>query len=299
MRVLVTGSSGFIGSVVVEELGRAGHEVVALDRGPAPARRRERWSAGTQEVQVDLDDDSDVRRCLTDGRPDAVIHLAWYADPADYLRSPANLGSLNTTLRFLAAAFAQGCRKVVVSGSCVEYAASDRLLDERDPTVPATLYGACKNAAGTVARILAEAASAELTWARVFHLHGPCEDPRRLIPWVAGELRSGRPVDLTDGTQVRDHLHVSDTAAGLTALLAPGASGVFNVCSGEPVSLRSVLETVGDLTGRRDLLRFGARPQRRGEVMFLAGSSGRLRSLGWAPRFGLRDGLEDALCRST
>ena len=238
-----------------------------------------------------------MQRCLADGRPDAVIHLAWYADPADYLTSPENLESLNMTLRFLAAVFAEGCRKVVVSGSCVEYAASDRLLDERDPTVPTTLYGACKNAAGVVARILAEAASAELSWARIFHLHGPSEDPRRLIPWVAGELRSGRPVDLTDGTQVRDHLHVADAAAGVLALLAPGVSGIFNVSSGEPVTLRHVLETVGDLMGRPDLLRFGGRPQRSGEVMFLAGSSGKLRSLGWAPRFGLRDGLEDALCR--
>lgn len=297
MRLLVTGSSGFIGSAVVEELGRAGHEVVALDRGPAPPRRRERWSDRTVEVRVDLADDSEVRRCLADGRPDAIIHLAWYADPADYLTSPENLGSLTTTLRFVAAALASGCRKLVVSGTCVEYAVSDRLVDERDPTVSTTLYGACKNAAGVVARRLAEDASAELSWARIFHLHGPCEDPRRLIPWVAGELRSGRPVDLTDGTQVRDHLHVADVAAGLLALLAPGVSGIFNVCSGEPVTLRHVLETVGDLVGRRDLLRFDARPQRSGEVMFLAGSSRKLRSLGWAPRFGLRDGLEDALCR--
>jgi nucleoside-diphosphate-sugar epimerase len=182
-----------------------------------------------------------------------------------------------------------------MAGSCVEYAPRDRPLVETDPAGPSTLYGACKHAAGIVSGALAAAAGASLAWARIFHLHGPNEDARRLIPWVAGELRAGRTVDLTDGTQVRDHLHVADVASGLVALLAPEASGVYNVCSGEPVTLRAVLETVGDIVGGRPLLRFGARPHRPGETMFLAGDSGRLRALGWSPRFGLGDGLRDAL----
>ena len=61
------------------------------------------------------------------------------------------------------------------------------------------------------------------------------------------------------------------------------------------MTLRRVLESVGDIVGRKDLLQFGARPHRPGEIMFLAGDSRRLRALGWAPRFGLEDGLADAL----
>jgi nucleoside-diphosphate-sugar epimerase len=56
-----------------------------------------------------------------------------------------------------------------------------------------------------------------------------------------------------------------------------------------------VLETLGDLLGRTDQLRFGELPHRPSETMFLTGDSTRLRSLGWSPRFGLRDGLADAL----
>jgi dTDP-6-deoxy-L-talose 4-dehydrogenase (NAD+) len=146
---------------------------------------------------------------------------------------------------------------------------------------------------------LAAEVGAELAWARVFHIHGPNEDRRRLIPWVASQLRAAVPVELTDGTQVRDHLHVSDVASGLVTLLSPRASGIYNVCSGEPVTLRRVLETVADLVGDRNLLRFGARPHRPNETMFLAGESTRLRALGWTPRFSLRDGLEDALREPT
>ena len=294
MRVLVTGAGGFIGSRVVRALAD-GHEVIAVDRSADALGRVANEGPSVSKVALDLGDNERAAAFMRETRPEAVVHLAWYADPRDYLTSRANLASLTMTTTLVEAALGAGCRKLVIVGSCVEYAIESRLLVETDPADPRTLYAACKVAAWQVARTLAADAGAELSWARIFHLHGPGEDRRRLIPWVAAQLAAGAAVDLTDGTQVRDHLHVDDVAAGLAALIAPGASGIFNVCSGEPVTLRHVLETVGDIVGRRELLRFGARPHRREETWFLAGDSGRLRSLGWSPRFGLRDGLAHAL----
>jgi dTDP-6-deoxy-L-talose 4-dehydrogenase (NAD+) len=295
MRVFVTGAGGFIGTHVVRNLAADRHQVVAVDRNQVALDRLGAAAPGVDRQALDLDDVEQVAAALTAFRPEAMIHLAWYADPADYLTAPANVASLAMTTRLVEAALSAGCAKLVMAGTCVEYAARDRPLRESDAVDPATLYAACKHAAWLVARALAAARGAELAWARIFHLHGPGESDRRLIPWVARELRAGNAVELTDGTQVRDHLHVADVAAGLTALLAPGAAGVYNVCSGEPVTLRQVLETVADIVGGKPLLKFGVRPHRAGEVMMLAGDSGRLRQLGWAPRFGLRDGLADAL----
>jgi nucleoside-diphosphate-sugar epimerase len=298
MKVLVTGANGFIGSGVVRTLVEARHEVVALDRPTAPADRLTAVADRIERVAVDLDEPSAIRALVEAVRPEALIHLAWYANPVDYLVSHANLASLSATAGLVQAALAAGCHKLVLAGTCVEYRPLDRALREDDPVEPRTLYGACKHAAWLVTTALASSAGVELAWARVFHLHGPGEDPRRLIQWVASELRAGRPVELTDGSQVRDHLHVTDVAAGLVALLSAGASGVYNVCSGEPVTLKEVLETVGEIVGRPELLRFGARPHRPDEMMFLCGNSRRLRSLGWKPRFGLKDGLADAISNS-
>lgn len=299
MRVLVTGAGGFIGSHVVGQLAARQHEVMALDRDLTSLRRIAPWIDTVATTTTDLGDVERVRSCLDSFQPDAIVHLAWYAAPHDYLVSPENLASLAVTTGLVQAALASGCRKLVLSGTCVEYALRDRLLTEADPADPRTLYAACKHAAWWVARTLAaNTAGAQLSWARVFHLHGPGEDERRLIPWVARELRAGNRVDLTDGTQVRDHLHVADVAAAIITLLTPGASGIYNVCSGEPITLRQVLEVVGDIVGNRHLLRFGARPHGPNETLFLAGSSARLRSLGWAPRFDLREGLMDTLSRS-
>jgi dTDP-6-deoxy-L-talose 4-dehydrogenase (NAD+) len=296
--ILVTGAAGFIGGAVVRHLAAQQREVVAVDRSASALARVTGAAPGVVTAALDLGDRAGVKALLETTRPEAVIHLAWYASPVDYLTSHENLASLAMTAAFLEAAVGAGCRKLVVGGSCVEYALQNRPLIESDPVDPRTLYAACKQAAWHVARALAAEVGAELAWARIFHLHGPGEDGRRLIPWVASQLRSGAVVELTDGTQMRDHLHVADVASGLAALTAPGASGVYNVCSGQPVTLRQVLETVADVVGApggRERLRFGARPHRPNETMFLAGDATRLRTLGWAPRFALRDGLEDAL----
>ena len=295
MKVLVTGAAGFIGLEVVRQLSIGGHEVVAIARRPEQLNRIVARNVKISKVAMNLDDGDAVGALLRKTRPDAVIHLAWYANPCDYLTSHHNLASISMTTALIEATLAAGCRKLILVGSCAEYAPQKRPVIESDPVDARTLYAACKHSAWHLARVLAGEADAELAWARIFHIHGPGENERRLIPWVAGQLGAGMPVSLTDGTQIRDHLHVSDVAAGLVAMLRPGAAGIYNVCSGQPIKLRSVLETIGDLVGRRNLLKFGALQHRPNEAMYVAGNPGRLRTLGWTPRFDLRDGLIDAL----
>lgn len=295
MRILVTGAAGFIGLEVVRHLSVGDHDVVAVARSSEQLQRIVSESSNVSKVAVDLEDTDAVRALLRETCPDALIHLAWYAHPRDYLTSHCNLASTTMTTALIEATLKAGCRKLVLVGSCAEYAPQDRPLVESDPVEARTLYAACKHSAWNLSRVMAEEASAELAWARIFHIHGPGEDDRRIVPWVAGQIAAGIPVSLTDGTQMRDHLHVSDVAAGLVAMLTPGVAGIYNVCSGQPVMLRTVLETIGDIVGGRDLLKFGALPHRATDAMYLAGNPGRLRALGWAPRFDFRGGLIDAL----
>lgn len=292
MRVLCTGAAGFVGSHAVRALLEAGHQVTAVVRDPARAARLADLAARVDLRVVDLDDAAATDALLP---AETILHAAWYTRPKDYLGSRENLRSLATTLRFAERAFESGCKKLVVVGSCLEYADLPRLRLEDDALVPSTLYASCKVAAYHVLGALAKAHGAELVWGRMFHVHGRGEAAGRLLPWLSGRLRAGEVVELGDGLQLRDHLHVADVATGLVTLLTPGISGAFNICTGQPVTLREVVETVASLLGRPDLLRFVSRPRGPNELAFLAGDPTRLRALGWRPRFDLRSGLADAL----
>ncbi len=296
MRVLLTGAAGFIGAHVARALVARGDEVLALLRATTPRGRIEDLLDRIQIATVPLEDAQGLDTVLDTFRPEATVHLAWYARPEDYLTSRLNLGSLAATTGFVERVLRCGCPKVVGIGTCLEYAASERVRREFDPADPVSLYASCKLGAWLVCRALGRQRGAEVVWGRLFHVHGPGEDPARLIPAVARSLAAGRPFDLSPGLQVRDHLHVADVAAAIVKLTDPGIQGIVNVCSGTPVTLRDVLLTVGDILGRRELLRFGARPYNPGEVMFLAGDASRLRAAGWSPRFSdLRSSLTDVV----
>ena len=295
MKLWVTGASGFIGRHLVREAAREGHEVWAVKR-PAASPSDD---ASTHVLTLDLGDPSEVEAAVRNAAPAAIIHLAWYAEPSDYLVSIENVESLKTTLTFARAVLSGGCRRMVGIGSCVEYADLPRPRTEEDPIDPKSLYARCKHAAHLVLDELFAKADARLAWARLFHMHGPGERSTRLIPAVAAALRAGRPFALSPGEQVRDHLDVRDVASALLHLASCDLTGAVNICSGKPVTLRTVLETVGREVGKIELLQFGARPYSPTEIMHLAGNPARLLGTGFRPRHAdLAQSLRETIAAS-
>lgn len=295
MRLVVTGAGGFIGSHVVRQAVAAGHAVTALLRPGGDPTKLADVREKTELRELSLEDVDAVGKLIRAVAPNAVLHLAWYANPTDYLSSVRNLDSLRATVTFAHAALANDCPRFVGVGTCLEYAPSVTAHRETDATDPTSLYASAKLGAWLAVRALSAQLGVQAAWARLFHLHGPGEHPARLIPTVRAALRAGRPVDLTGGEQVRDYLHVADVAAGLLRIAESEALGVVNVCSGGGVTLRDLALALADIEGGRELLRFGARPYAASEVMHVVGNCDRLLSLGWRPRFAdLRASLADS-----
>lgn len=222
-----------------------------------------------------------------------VVHLGWYADPSDYLTAAEpNLASLRNALDLVDVAAERGCRHLVVVGSSAEYGPSSAPHQEREPTQPWSVYGACKASLHLLLQSSWRPPSIGFAWARPFNLTGPGEHPARLVPTVVRSLLAGEMVALSPGEQVRDFLDVADVASALVGLSEADAEGTYNVCSGRGVTLRGLLTRLAQRAGDPELLRFGARGYGPTEPMVAVGSNRRLREAGWRPRHDL-DGMLD------
>ncbi len=279
-RVLVTGGAGFIGRHAVPLLRARGFEVHA-----------------PTHAEADLLAPGVAAALMARLRPTHLMHLAWNAKPGRFWSAPDNLDWVAASLALHRAFASAGGRRAVFAGSCAEYDWSHALLDEATtPCSPATLYGTAKDALRRL--VLASPEGASLAWGRIFFLYGPGEPPGRLLPDVISALLAGAEALCGDCLVERDFLHVADVAAALVALLACDVTGSINIASGCCVPLRRLVDEAARQLGRPDLLRYGARRGLAVEPARLAAATRRLREeVGFAPRFGLQDGLADVIAR--
>lgn len=292
MRVFITGASGFIGAAVLRLLLARGIETAALVSPDKTQERLRDLDGQYQVIPGRLEDIPALKPRLLEFKPDAWIHLAWYAEPGKYLYAPENVPVLQQSLSAMQTLIETGCRQIVGIGTCAEYDTDVGFLREDGPTKPATIYAACKLSMCLIGQHLAQAAGVNFAWGRMFYLYGEQEDPRRLVPALMQSLREGKTFDVTPGEQVRDYLHVRDVASAIWTLTSQNAQGIYNIASGNPVTMRTLMETIGDVVGGKELIRFGALPYRQWEPMFICGDNQKLKSLGWSPEYSLRTGLE-------
>ncbi len=293
MRIAITGASGFIGAHAVEAARVAGHEVHVLGR-----RKLARGDVAFH--CCDLMDGPAVQRVLGTVRAEALVHLAWYAEPGKFWTAPENLDWLAASLT-LARGFAQaGGARLVVAGSCAEYDWSSPLLDEATtPLRPSTLYGVTKAALFHALEAAAPVLGLSFGWGRIFVPYGPGDRPERLIGTLVAALVEGRHADFSAGTQQRDFIHAADVGAALIALLGSDVRGAVNIGSGEAIAVRSLIELAAGLAGGESSLRFGTRALADGDPPRLVAQILRLRDeVGFRPTFDRIGGLRDTLVRA-
>ena len=249
-RVLITGASGFIGTSLVDRLLADGHEVFAVVRSGTPERA---GSRGLTTLHCDLRCRTDIDRVVAAASPTLSFHLAWRAEPVEYLTSiPWNFESVRFGLAFVETLLKAGCRRIVCAGSCAEYELGPDRLREDSPARPGTLYGAAKLALGTAVTAAATQMDVNLAWARIFYVYGPHENPRRAVPRIVCEALEGRRSSAWS-PQHRDFLHVHDVATALAALGRHGAHGPVNICSAQATSLREIDSLVRGILDDRDV----------------------------------------------
>ncbi|MDQ3606925.1 MAG: NAD(P)-dependent oxidoreductase [Gemmatimonadota bacterium] len=289
-RVLLTGATGFVGRHAIVPLLDRGYEVHVVSN-------RDRSGALPSEVRchsADLLRPGEVPTLMARVRPTHLLHFAWYVEPGAFWTSSENLRWVGASLDLVRAFVEFGGRRVVTAGTCAEYEwnGGGCCSETETPLAPATLYGLCKHALNQIITAYARQVGISTAWGRIFFLYGPYEPPGRLVSSVVGALLRGEPAPCSSGTQMRDLLHVHDVASAFAALLDSPVEGPVNIGSGTPIPLKQVVETLGDISGRPELLRRGAIPERAGDPPLLCAEVTRLREeVGWVPHYDLETGL--------
>jgi nucleoside-diphosphate-sugar epimerase len=303
-RVLVTGARGFIGRHSLPPLLELGYEVVAVSTTPTPlhslATTQGANSSPTNAASrvvwrtADLLDPQQSQRLLDEIRPTHLLHLAWYAKPGAYWNSPENLRWLEASQHLLRSFQAGGGERVVAAGTCAEYVETSGIYHETDtPVRPKTLYGKCKHALHQYLDCLSEVTGLRSAWARIFLLYGADGPSEKFPQTVVASVVRGQPALCSHGRQVRDFLHVNDTADALVALLDSPVQGVVNIGSGQGQQLAKMAERLAARCRRSDLLKLGALPARVNEPAIMMADISRLRDeVGWSPRIDCNQGLD-------
>jgi len=278
MKIVVTGASGFIGRHVIPVLLERGQVVIATGRDRNRAAKFD-WFGKVRFIEADLFGEMADPYEYFD-KPDQLIHLAWNRLPG-YSEAYHFERNLCHDYRFLKRFIESGLRNLVVTGTCMEYGIREGILGETMETAPVNPYALAKD---TLRRFLFELQrrfSFNLTWVRLFYTYGPGQNKRSLFSQLTSAIdRGDDSFKMSPGEQLRDYLPVQSVAGQLVQLaLLRKNCGIINCCSGQPVSVRSLVERWVSERGARMELDLGAYPYSDHEAMAFWGDRKKLDQL--------------------
>ena len=300
MKVLVTGGAGYIGSVTVEQLIKAGHEVAVFDN--LSQGHRGAIHVDAEFIAGDLANRDGIDNAITGFRPDAVMHFAAKSLVGESMQFPfLYLGdNVRNGLNLLESVVEHDIQKFILSSTANLFDEPETIpIDEQERIVPGSPYGESKYILERMLHWLDRTDKLRFAALRYFNAAGATQsrgedhDPEtHLIPLVLqvalGQRKDikvfGDDYETPDGTCVRDYIHVADLAqAHRLALHAiDQKSQVYNLGNGLGFSVQQVLNAAREITGHSIPSEVvGRRP---GDVATLVAASDKVRSdLGWIP----------------
>lgn len=239
MKVAVTGATGFIGRHVLSELKKHPIEVIASTRH---SHDETLSTLGNNTIPLDVySSPNDAFEQL--GRPDVLIHLAW-GGLSNYKSTNHFEVELPAQYRFLSNMIKSGLQNLFVAGTCAEYGMQSGPLDETTLAMPCNPYGFAKDCLRKQLEYFNKSVPVNLTWGRLFYLYGEGQAEASLLPQLHNAIKNGDSTfNMSKGDQIRDFLDVSIVAKHIVNLSLYGKGlGIINICSGQPISIRSVVE---------------------------------------------------------
>ena len=309
MKLLVTGGAGYVGSHSVRALLDEGHDVVVLDN----LSTGHKWALQDCElISVDLRDEANLLRSIKNRGFDGVLHFAAKSLVGESQNQPAlyyqnNVAGTTNLVRAMQAADIQ--RLVFSSTAAIFGNPVSDLIDENHPKTPINVYGQTKLVVEHLLQAMADSSDFSATCLRYFNAAG-ANNAANLGEWhepethlIPNALRAaagtgnaltlfGDDYPTTDGTCVRDYIHVDDLAsahvAAIEKMSASGSFNVYNLGNGNGYSVKEIIAACEKAVGAE--IPFTIGPRREGDPATLVASAQKARDeLDWNPQFGAID----------
>lgn len=298
MRVLVTGSNGFLGTAVVRALLARGDTAIGFDSQARPGGAVDRRLV---QVTGDITDATRVTQVVSDHVPDAVIHCAAIVSVLSSVDNPIQIvrvnieGSLNV---FEAMRLAMVKRCIHISSEEAYGAFRADKIDETHPLDPVMPYGICKAAVEQFGRTYRDLHGLEVINLRPSWVYGPGLPRSRIPKNLIDAALAGRKLHIASGADSAiDHTYIDDAVAAILAALDHQRHhyDAYNVGSGVAVSVSELIAIVRELVPGAELS-VGPGPYRHGDRIEIVRKgaldvSRAAAEFGWRPRFDIRAGL--------
>jgi len=272
--VLITGATGFIGSNIAKSLTDKGYKVFATHRNNSSFYRCKDFKNLVQWINVE---NPDWKEEHTDIQIDLLIHTAWQGVSAGERDNwDIQLSNFKFSKEIFEFAKSVNVKKIISLGSQAEYGIYNQKVDEEFTPVPVDAYGSVKLLTLYFLRNFATKENIDWYWIRVFSVFGTNENGNWLLPSVILNLLQGKPVELTEGNQKYDYMHSDEFVINLQKVIEchTDNSGIYNLCSGSAVEIKSLLNTLPKyIPDSEHLLNFGSIPYRLNQNMFMVGSN--------------------------
>lgn|SRR3990167_8730655 len=301
MRILCTGSAGYIGSHFVNRV--KGHEILVVDNF---SQGENNIIDGIEYDEVDIRDKENLILSFKDFKPDVVVHFAATANVQNALTRPVDYYDNNVigTFNVLECMREVGCNKIIFSSTAAVYKPSNTPLWEGSPKEPVTAYGFTKLVNEEMLKDYYKAYGINSISFRYFCASG-CDkdlkvgcyhDPEtQVIPNIVKTLLGkqqvfnvwGNDFKTPDGTGVRDYVHVDDIAdAHILAMENITGCEIYNLGINQGYSVLELIKKAEELTGKK--LNYKISPRRGADPAKLVADCSKVnKELGWNPKNGI------------
>ncbi len=236
--VIVSGATGFVGQHLVPILLENNYEVIATARDLKKAKLFP-WFRSVKFVSLDFYKE---KASLSVPQGAGLIHLAWQGLP-NYMSLSHFEDNLPHNYNFVKSLVSLGVRQVLAIGTCMEYGFQSGAIPSTSQPLPNNPYGLAKNNLRRYLEFLATTQPFTLQWARLFYLYGTGQSAGSILSQLDASIdNNASEFNMSAGEQLRDYLPVEEAARQLCELYSKGTPGVFNVCSGRPISVRRLVE---------------------------------------------------------